>query len=311
MCIIAIKPAGIDMPDDELITNMWINNPDGAGFMYAYKGRVYIEKGFMTKAHLDERLSDVGRSVDLKSAPVVLHFRITTHGGTKPENCHPFPITDNMAVLSKCKWVTDVGVAHNGIIPIRPRSSEVSDTMEYIVSQLSCLKSANRKFYKSRNLMRLIENAINSRMVFLSEDGGIYTIGQFVEHDGMLYSNTSYEPRIHYSSLYDRDWSVYSGKDKRRNTSTVRSLVFVADMGTDACVRDKESGDIVDTDTYAIDRKGRLYLVDGNTGCAYRDKYSSVIGPVRWSADLAQNIKCYASLDDYAREWYGDYGEPW
>ena len=47
MCVIAAKPAGIEMPDIETITEMWYMNPDGAGFMYADKGLVHIRKGFM------------------------------------------------------------------------------------------------------------------------------------------------------------------------------------------------------------------------------------------------------------------------
>jgi len=47
MCIIAIKQAGISMPATKTIENMWHNNPDGAGFMYAKAGSVFIEKGFM------------------------------------------------------------------------------------------------------------------------------------------------------------------------------------------------------------------------------------------------------------------------
>ena len=45
MCIIAIKPIGIKMPNIKTIENCWYNNPDGAGFMYAKESNVYIEKG--------------------------------------------------------------------------------------------------------------------------------------------------------------------------------------------------------------------------------------------------------------------------
>lgn len=45
MCIIAVKPAGIKMPERDQIEIMWHNNPDGAGIMYSLNGKVYIEKG--------------------------------------------------------------------------------------------------------------------------------------------------------------------------------------------------------------------------------------------------------------------------
>ena len=41
MCIIAIKPAGTHLPTTTTIENMWYNNRDGAGFMYAKDGNVH------------------------------------------------------------------------------------------------------------------------------------------------------------------------------------------------------------------------------------------------------------------------------
>ena len=93
MCIIAIKPAGIKMPATTTIENMWYNNNDGAGFMYAAKGTVLIEKGFMTLEKFKAALNRLEKSIDTTSTPIILHFRITTHGGTSPGNTHPFPVT--------------------------------------------------------------------------------------------------------------------------------------------------------------------------------------------------------------------------
>lgn len=42
MCIIAAKPAGVEMPSDEILRTMWNNNNDGACFMWAANGRVHI-----------------------------------------------------------------------------------------------------------------------------------------------------------------------------------------------------------------------------------------------------------------------------
>ena len=47
MCIIAAKPAGVAMPDNDTLRTMWNVNSDGAGFMYVEKGAVRIEEGFM------------------------------------------------------------------------------------------------------------------------------------------------------------------------------------------------------------------------------------------------------------------------
>ena len=214
MCVIMAKPKGIDMPDDEIIQNMWCRNSDGAGFMYAKDGQVHIEKGFMKLAALKAALKKVGKSVDLKNTAVVMHFRITTHGGTKPENTHPFPITDSIGMLKKLKQTAKVGVAHNGIIPITPRK-DISDTMEYIASQLAPLKRAVPKFYTDPNLMLMIANATQSKLAFLTGDGKIFTVGKFITDDGRLYSNTSYEPWVYkkYTGAYWGYGSAWTDDD--------------------------------------------------------------------------------------------------
>ena len=218
MCIIAAKPAGVPMPDEEILRAMWNSNRDGAGFMYAERGKVRIEKGFMKYQAFADALEKVRSRLDLTATPVVLHFRITTHGGTKPENTHPFPITDNMGALRKLTATTDVGVAHNGIIPITARRG-VSDTMTYIASQLAPLKRALPRFYENKHAMQLIENAIESRMAFLTGAGKIYTIGHFIEDGGVLYSNSSYKElravwrSCDYGSGWGKsgDWYAYAG----------------------------------------------------------------------------------------------------
>ena len=207
MCIIAAKPAGIGMPSRETIRTMWNGNRDGAGIMYVENGKVVIEKGFMKLKDFESLLDRLGSRLDLKATPVVMHFRITTHGGTKPENTHPFPITDSMGALKKLTFRTDVGVAHNGIINSVTPGKGISDTMEYIVSQLAPLKRALPRFYENRDAMLLVKNAISSRMAFLTKEGNIYTIGDFIEDEGILYSNYSFQS---YASKWrSLDWSKY------------------------------------------------------------------------------------------------------
>jgi hypothetical protein len=47
MCIIVYKPKGIELPKEDILKNCFDNNADGAGYMYAHKGKVLIHKGFM------------------------------------------------------------------------------------------------------------------------------------------------------------------------------------------------------------------------------------------------------------------------
>lgn len=213
MCIIAAKPSGVAMPTRDTIRNMWNVNSDGAGIMYVENNKVRIEKGFMKYKSFAKKLDELERRLDLTATPLVMHFRITTHGGTKPENTHPFPITDSIGALKKLKSYADVGVAHNGIITsVSPREG-ISDTMEYIATQLAPLKRALPRFYANKDAMLLVKNAIESKMAFLTKEGKIYTIGDFIEDKGVLYSNGSYQKSYyHYRSL--GGWNCYADWDK-------------------------------------------------------------------------------------------------
>ena len=278
MCVIMAKPKGIDMPDDDTIHNMWVRNSDGAGFMYALDGQVHIQKGFMKLDALRAALKKTAKSVDLKNTAVVMHFRITTHGGTTPENCHPFPITDSIGKLKKLKQTTRLGVAHNGIITsVSPRKG-ISDTMEYIATQLAPLSKAVPAFYKDANLMLMIQNATASKLAFLTGGGKIYTVGQFIVDGGRLYSNYSFEPWVYkqYTAKAWGDWCDY-GYDECAyerilpadlgdpNDYTYRTMDFLNPNNGDYVVT--LEGEWYEGDDAAVDESGVVYWCDYERDC--------------------------------------------
>lgn len=314
MCIIAAKAAGIPMPSRDTIKTMWEGNRDGAGLMYVEKGQVRIEKGFMKYKDFTKVLDRLEKRLDLTATPVVLHFRITTHGGTKPENCHPFPITDNVGALKKLTITTDLGVAHNGIIPIAPRKG-ISDTMEYIASQLAPLKKAMPRFYENKWAMLLVKNAIESRMAFLTKEGKLYTIGDFVEDEGILYSNTSYKGRVSrfrdytYGCYGLDEWETYTGYDAFGMTKSSKApLKAVSAPKEIVCqlmwLDDSDhivyaDGELVDGDAgLLIDRNGSVYEYDWNADCALPIPGARAVNaenlPLRFDEELADEM--YVSL---------------
>lgn len=281
MCIIAAKARGVTMPDDQTIENMWYGNSDGAGFMYAENGKVYIRKGFMEYSQFRKALDELAATHDMTQLPLVMHFRITTHGGTKPANCHPFPITDSIGVLSKLETKCRVGVAHNGVIDITPRKG-ISDTMEYIASQLAPLSRAVPEFYKNKHLIEMIYNATSSRLAFLARDGSIYTVGDFIEDGGMLYSNTSYR--------YSRSWRDFnygwlnSGSSLREYDScmndidgsyTYKTVMWITDGFISGVDRDFPLDDMC-----AIDADSNVYEYDD-----YKDALVRISGASAWSCN--------------------------
>lgn len=217
MCIICIKAAGLEMPTNETMEIMWDNNPDGAGFMYAEGGSVHIEKGFMSYEEFKNAIDELGKTHDLKKLPIIMHFRITTHGGTKPENCHPFPVSENVGMLQRLKSKAEWGLAHNGILNIIPRAG-ISDTMEYVVSQVAYMKKINHRFAENQNFMQMIANATTgSRIVLMNGDGNIFCTGDWVDDEatGLRYSNTNYKWSYSRSYRYDTNslWSSYCYDD--------------------------------------------------------------------------------------------------
>ena len=305
MCIIAAKPAGKAMPTRDTIRTMWAGNPDGAGVMYAHEGKVRIDKGFMKLSDLEAYLDKLEREVDLTATGVVLHFRITTHGGTRPENCHPFPLTDSLARLRMTHTSTTVGIAHNGVIPITPRDQTTSDTMEYIASQLAPLGRALPGFWTNPDAMTMIQNAIHSRMVFLTGDGELFMTGDFVEHDGVFYSNHSYEGYgRRYAPCYAwGGWDTWDdakprkGKKKGKSKSktalalpTERRLMWLTLADPDAYVTTR-GGAILEGEDFLLDGSGRVYQYDLSTDmCVHAPDAQAFTGsglPMRYDPDNA------------------------
>lgn len=255
MCIIAIKPAGIKMPATETIENMWYNNNDGAGIMYATGGTVHIEKGFMSLKAFKTALKRLEKTIDVVSTPMVLHFRITTHGGTSAGNTHPFPVTEKLPLLQMTKCKAPLAVAHNGIIDIKPSRKDISDTMEYIITQLAPLYQLKKDFYKQPAGKKLIYNFIKSKMAFLDSTGRIETVGDFITgDDGILYSNTSYKARIIYHKwdIWD-DYSLqwYDPEHGEFMTWLTEDDGYIISKGS-----------VLSADYYLTDRQGNLYQYD-------------------------------------------------
>ena len=226
MCIIAIKPAHHKMIDESIIETMFQNNPDGSGYMYSYNNKVHIEKGFMTLKELLNSLDNLKKKVNIEEIPLILHFRISTSGKVDGATCHPFPITSDLNALRKTHVITNLGMAHNGVIyDFEEKKSIYSDTQLFVNKCVSYLYDLNHKFLHDDRTRNLFEPIINgSRLAFLDRHGNIYRYGEWCEDDGIFYSNEGYIPwtsrYYHYdSSYYDNyyygDDYYYYGDDEK------------------------------------------------------------------------------------------------
>lgn len=219
MCVIAIKKPGINVPDDQNIKDMWETNSDGAGFMYAFRNKVYIEKGFMKLDDLTNAMKHLSKrlkvdNLELKDIPIIYHFRIKTHGANNPSNTHPFPISSKEQHLKALDLSCDLGMVHNGIISSALPMGDMSDTASYIANVLTPLAMLDLDFYKKPYGKTLMENTIgSSKLAFLDKDGNIETIGDFKNGtkqgtSDLLYSNLNHE--YDWSSYKTTPYSTYS-----------------------------------------------------------------------------------------------------
>lgn len=197
MCIIVAKKKNIPMPSDKILKNCFNNNPDGAGIMLASKGQVWGFKGLMTFEAFESKLKQLTKRFgNLDKLTVVMHFRITTHGSSVPENTHPFPMSTSYDDLRALEWTAKQGVAHNGIIYATSHHDDifvedVSDTMVFI--KRIAAPVAKRAFItKRRDLLDMLYLIADSKLAFIDDKGNLVTAGKFEKKDGVLYSNSTY-----------------------------------------------------------------------------------------------------------------------
>lgn len=189
MCIICYKPAGAQFPSKTKIKTMFRNNPNGAGFMYSDGKKVYIQKGFMTIGDFNNALNRVKKHVEY---PFVLHFRITTNGGTSKGLTHPFPLSDELKTLTATNTKTNIGIAHNGIIPLTDYANKISDTAEFIRKYMTRLIHTETDI--DSDMLDIIEACIDSKMAILTASADVHLIGAFIQDgNGIYYSNDSYK----------------------------------------------------------------------------------------------------------------------
>lgn len=189
MCIIVYKPMGECNPSWKTLKTCFENNPDGCGFMYAENNVVHIHKGFMSWRKFKTAFKPFKNRTDL---PIVMHFRITTNGATSPQNCHPFPLSENVGELKELDFDCNVGIAHNGIISLTSYATKISDTMEFIRKYADCIITSPTWYYNA-NAGKLLAEIIKSKMLVLSNDGHGEIVGSgWSCEDGVFYSNSTY-----------------------------------------------------------------------------------------------------------------------
>ena len=187
MCMIIYKPAGVELPSLEAFKEIANRNPHGIGFMYPLDGKVCIYKMRMEAETVYELLKSLDVHEDnWCSKPLVVHFRMATHGDKSDANCHPFPITDDDELLGARYCMTDIGLAHNGVVYLLGHDDRNrSDTYCMVKNYLSKFDwDTFDRAYK------IIDEEIlkSDRMIVMNGNGDIITWGRWNEDKGCKYS---------------------------------------------------------------------------------------------------------------------------
>lgn len=200
MCVIAFSPKGTELPTKEQLTDMWLTNPDGAGYAYINRGKVVYRKGFMTLNALLEELEP--NRERFKNTNFAVHFRIGTSGNNDKRTCHPFPISTNFSDLIKTEGEANAVLFHNGIIGdggiTAPTSS---DTQDFVIAFAPLL----RKHIKSNARLHFLNEATAGNRLLAMYGNGKYNMFGDWKLDGDIFvSNTNYQN--HYTSYTYYNW---------------------------------------------------------------------------------------------------------
>lgn len=159
------------------LKNSWKNNDDGAGLLWVEKGKLKVYK------QLTDFNAFYTKYIEIRSkikTPIILHFRIGTHGVKNEDNLHPFICSE------------EVGFVHNGIIS-GWGNAIISDTNEYNNVILSKLPKG---FEQNEASLYLIQESIgHSKLIFLNTRNEVSIVGEDLGHwvDDTWFSNESYK----------------------------------------------------------------------------------------------------------------------
>lgn len=228
MCIIAIKPKDKEIQKKETLQTCFNRNHDGAGYMFVNdKSEVVIKKGYMKFDEYYKDLMNDYNKYNLKNKNLIMHFRIGTSGQSKTGCTHPFVISTDYTELEKTRNKTNIGVCHNGIVSMfNSRLAQYSDTEIYITTVLAPIIKLQVNAYTFDDIRAMIKATTSSKWAFLDKFDKVYTVGDFEEDNGYLYSNStykSYSAPKQYRSWFDDDWYDYYGRSNTHRTPVTKT----------------------------------------------------------------------------------------
>lgn len=197
MCLAAYLTPGAKLTPEQIET-AWFNNSDGAGWGWAEKGKLHVQRYSLLNAFKPAFLEWQEKN----DYPCMVHFRFGTQGSRDKQNVHPFFVNDSVIMC------------HNGVIGIESNAEadlSKSDTRifnEYILAALP------HNFFRNSGIIWLIESAIGTdKIIFMHKSGEVVIAnenkGYWNEEKSIWFSNNSYEAKKA-ALCWDREpWREY------------------------------------------------------------------------------------------------------
>lgn len=280
MCVIVFSEKGVDAPTEQQIKQMFIHNPDGAGYAYNGKGgEVYYKKGFMT---VDELLKELKPLDRWKNKNIAIHFRIGTAGENDKHTCHPFPITTNYGEMRKTNGKGTV-LFHNGILADGGMIDEnSSDTQDFVAAFAPMLK----KYSKSKARDKWMEKVIGASKLLVMYKGEKYKmLGSWQKEGDLWVSNKNWKPQeyatygqgmfgFNYTGTYEEYWArkeaarlkdaeqLYEALDKAQ-------FMYISDGAIEKML---EAADEYDDFDGTILKDGKHYGYSFEAGCVWNEQ---------------------------------------
>jgi len=204
MCLVIGKPKGLPLLGKKKMRTWFGRFPDGFGLAFQDGNKVRVLKGAMNEKQMFQVIDLMEKYLHkqdktVEDVDIIFQFRAAMTGSVCPEFCHPFPITDDRKALNGLNVITDVALAHNGVIwkyndlqfewnyYSGGKLGDVNDAQEFIVDYLVGMGDS---LWES-SVQKLIGDYTDSKFALLSNRGIDY-IGEFVEDGGYFYSNLGY-----------------------------------------------------------------------------------------------------------------------
>lgn len=169
MCYFTITKPNVKLPIN-LLEYHYRNNPDGCGFAFINNGKLEIEKGFFDFDEFAYALKKVP-----KESPVICHLRQGTSGGVNKENCHPFYIDENHALVHYCSFSCG-------------GSNGRSDTRRFAEDFLRPIfKELDKEWLQPDNKVeKLMDEMLCGKAAIMDNEGRIKTYNMDNWNDGLI-----------------------------------------------------------------------------------------------------------------------------